>query len=120
MNNAFTQGDKNTVETNDTGLVNSTGMTNTTLAFAQEGFQTEDLVNETIDIGNNTATANAILVYTTEHWSKKVEEYREMREHIGKKFENIGKSTTTMNTNSPTIMNSILLMSIIGNDTAKP
>jgi hypothetical protein len=27
---------------------------NATLAFAQEGFETEDLVNETIDLGNNT------------------------------------------------------------------
>ena len=36
---------------------NST-MMNTTLAFAQEGFQTDDLVNETIDLGNNTSTGN--------------------------------------------------------------
>ena len=31
---------------------------NATLAFAQEGFQTDDLINETIDIGNNTGTGN--------------------------------------------------------------
>jgi hypothetical protein len=37
--------------------------TNATLAFAQEGFQTEDLINETIDMGNNTATSNATLAY---------------------------------------------------------
>jgi hypothetical protein len=36
---------------------------NATLAFAQEGFQTEDLVNETIDLGNNTGTSNATLAY---------------------------------------------------------
>ena len=54
MNNAFAQGDEKMVEENETGLVNSTGMLNATLAFAQEGFQTDDLVNETIDIGNNT------------------------------------------------------------------
>ena len=33
--------------------------TNATLAFAQEGFQPDDLVNETIDLGNNTSTGNA-------------------------------------------------------------
>ena len=32
-------------------------------AFAQEGFQTEDLVNETIDMGNNTTTSNATLAF---------------------------------------------------------
>jgi hypothetical protein len=32
--------------------------TNATLAFAQEGFQTDDLINETIDMGNNTDTGN--------------------------------------------------------------
>src|ERR1044072_2150971 len=57
-NNVFAQG-------NDTGLlendkimsINSTlesSPMNATLAYAQEGFQTEDLVNETIDLGNNT------------------------------------------------------------------
>jgi hypothetical protein len=35
-------------------------------AFAQEGFQTEDLVNETIDMGNNTTTSNATLVLAQE------------------------------------------------------
>src|SRR5829696_10170807 len=39
--------------------------TNATLAFAQEGFQTEDLVNETIDIGNTT-TSNATLAFAQE------------------------------------------------------
>ena len=37
--------------------------------FAQEGFQTEDLVNETIDIGNNTATSNATLAFAQEQVS---------------------------------------------------
>ena len=62
-------------------------------AFAQEGFQTEDLVNETIDIGNNTATAtaNATLAYAAEHWSKKGDEYRKMGEHIGKEFRKMGE-----------------------------
>ena len=36
---------------------------NATLTFAQEGFQTDDLINETIDIGNNTAISNATLAY---------------------------------------------------------
>jgi|SRR5687767_14847879 len=31
--------------------------------FAQEGFQTEDLINETIDMGNNTTTSNATLAF---------------------------------------------------------
>jgi hypothetical protein len=35
--NAFAQGDEEMVEGNETGLVNSTGMINATLAFAQEG-----------------------------------------------------------------------------------
>ena len=38
-------------------------VTNATLAFAQEGFETEDLVNETIDMGNNTTTSNATIAY---------------------------------------------------------
>lgn len=41
-------------EENETGLINSTGTMNATLAFAQEDIQTDDLVNETIDLGNNT------------------------------------------------------------------
>ncbi|HEX5185517.1 MAG TPA: hypothetical protein VFV86_01390 [Nitrososphaeraceae archaeon] len=44
---------------NDTGItmnatLSTTIISNATLAFAQEGFQTEDLVNETIDLDNNT------------------------------------------------------------------
>src|SRR5688572_28172819 len=31
--------------------------------FAQEGFQTQDLINETIDMGNNTTTSNATLAF---------------------------------------------------------
>ena len=59
-NNVFAQG-------NDTGMTmsNNTGMTmnatlpttiisNATLVFAQEGFQAKDLINETIDLVNNT------------------------------------------------------------------
>ncbi|HEX5186912.1 MAG TPA: hypothetical protein VFV86_08485 [Nitrososphaeraceae archaeon] len=59
-NNVFAQG-------NDTGITmsNNTGMTmnatlpttiisNATLVFAQEGFQAKDLINETIDLVNNT------------------------------------------------------------------
>ena len=110
-------------------------------AIAQEGFQTEDFVNETIDIGNNTATANATLAYAAEHWSKKGEEYRKMGEHIGKEFkkmgedkgkeyrqmgENIGKEfesieKDSINKNSTTAtMNATLSMSLEGNNTAKP
>jgi uncharacterized membrane protein YkoI len=37
MNNVFAQGGEEMVEGNETGLVNSTGMINATLAFAQEG-----------------------------------------------------------------------------------
>ena len=50
---------------NDTmsGQNASQWVTNATLAFAQEGFETEDLVNETIDMGNNTTTSNATLAY---------------------------------------------------------
>lgn len=113
-------------------------------AIAQEGFQTEDLVNETIDIGNNTATAtaNATLAYAAEHWSKKGEEYRKMGEHIGKEFkkigedkgkeyrqmgENIGKEFESIEKDSinenftiTTTMNATLSMSLEGNNTAKP
>ncbi|HJU59153.1 MAG TPA: hypothetical protein VJ583_05350 [Nitrososphaeraceae archaeon] len=35
--------------------------------YAQEGFQTEDIVNETIDLGNKTETSNATLVFAQEH-----------------------------------------------------
>jgi hypothetical protein len=41
-----------------------------------------------------------------------------MGEKIGKEFENIGKSTTTMNENSTTMMNATLPMTW-GNGTAK-
>jgi hypothetical protein len=115
-------------------------MINATLAFAQEGFQTEDLVNETIDIGNNTATANATLAYAAEHGSKIGEEYRKMGEHIGKEFKKMGEGNEekyremgesigkefesigegTMNENSTTMMNATLSMSLEGNNTAKP
>jgi hypothetical protein len=140
LSNAFAQGNQEMVEENETGLVNSTGILNATLAFAQEGFQTEDLVNETIDIGNNTATANATLAYAAQHGSEigkeyrkmgesigkdfkkmgegKGKEYRKMGENIGKEFENIEKGTTNMNDNSTTMMNATLSISW-GNDTAK-
>ena len=96
---------------------------------------------ETIDIGNNTATANATLAYAAEHWSKKGEEYRKMGENIGKEFkkmredkgkeyrkmgENIGKEFESIekgsiNKNSTiTTMNATLSMSLEGNNTAKP
>ena len=90
-------------------------------AFAQEGFQTEDLVNETIDIGNNTATAtaNATLAYAAEHWSKKGEEYRQMGENIGKEFESIEKGSINENSTTAT-MNATLSMLLEGNNTAKP
>ncbi|MGE3859152.1 MAG: PepSY domain-containing protein [Nitrososphaeraceae archaeon] len=57
-NNIFAQGNKTGLVENDKIMsINSTLESmpmNATLAFAQEGFQTEDLVNETIDLGNNT------------------------------------------------------------------
>ena len=40
--------------------ISTTAFVNT---FAQEGFQTEDLINETIDMGNNTTTSNATLAF---------------------------------------------------------
>ena len=53
MNNSFAQGDG--MMRDDSGMMgNNTGMMNATLVYAQEGFQTEDLVNETIDLGNAT------------------------------------------------------------------
>jgi len=91
--------------------------------YAQEGFQTEDLVNETIDIGNNTATAtataNATLAYASEHWSKKGNEYRKMGEHIGKEFESIKKGSINENSTSTT-MNVTLSMALEGNNTVRP
>ena len=45
---------------------NATQWANATLAFAQEDFQTEDLVNETIDLGNNTMM-NATLAFAQEN-----------------------------------------------------
>jgi DNA-binding protein H-NS len=123
--------------------INNNNNNSVNYGFAQEGFQTEDLVNETIDIGNNTATAtaNATLAYAAEHWSKKGEEYRKMGEHIGKEFrkmgedkgkeyrkmgEDIGKEfesieKDSINKNSTiTTMNGTLSMSLEGNNTAKP
>src|ERR671910_702022 len=63
---------------NETIDIGNTTTSNATLAFAQEGFQTEDLVNETIDIGNTTATANATLAYAAQHGSEIGKEYRKM------------------------------------------
>lgn len=40
--------------------ISTTAFVNT---FAQEGFQTEDLINETIDMGNNTTTSNSTLAF---------------------------------------------------------
>ncbi|MGH9997904.1 MAG: hypothetical protein ACRD7F_07825, partial [Nitrososphaeraceae archaeon] len=40
--------------------ISTTAFVNT---FAQEGFQTEDLINETIDMVNNTTTSNATLAF---------------------------------------------------------
>ena len=45
---------------------NATQWANATLAYAQEGFTTEDLVNETIDLGNDTMM-NATLAYAQEN-----------------------------------------------------
>jgi len=45
---------------------NATQWANATLAFAQEGFTTEDLVNETIDLGNDTMM-NATLAFAQEN-----------------------------------------------------
>ena len=44
---------------------NATQWANATLAFAQEGFTTKDLVNETIDLGNS-STSNATLAFAQE------------------------------------------------------
>ena len=44
---------------------NATEWANATLAFAQEGFTTEDLINETIDLGNS-STSNATLAFAQE------------------------------------------------------
>ena len=59
IDKVFAQGDG--MMGNDTG-----GMMNATLAYAQEGFTTEDLVNETIDLGNDTTMMNATLAYAQE------------------------------------------------------
>ena len=42
---------------------NATQWANATLVFAQEGFTTEDLVNETINLGNDTTMMNATLAF---------------------------------------------------------
>jgi hypothetical protein len=60
INNTYAQGNITGMMENDKRMsINATLASipmNATLAFAQEGFQTEDLVNETIDLGNNTGT----------------------------------------------------------------
>ena len=60
IDKVFAQGDG--MMGNDTG-----GMMNATLAYAQEGFTTEDLVNETIDLGNDTTIMNATLAFAQEN-----------------------------------------------------
>ena len=59
INNAFSQGNDTVILENDkimsiNATLPTTIISNATLAFAQEDFQTKDLVNETIDLGNNT------------------------------------------------------------------
>ncbi|MGE3860155.1 MAG: PepSY domain-containing protein [Nitrososphaeraceae archaeon] len=59
INNAFSQGNDTGILENDkimsiNATLPTTIISNATLAFAQEDFQTKDLVNETIDLGNNT------------------------------------------------------------------
>ena len=49
--------------------ISTTAFVNT---FAQEGFQTEDLINETIDMGNNTTTSNATLTFAQREESEDI------------------------------------------------
>jgi hypothetical protein len=57
--------------------ISTTAFVNT---FAQEGFQTEDLINETIDMGNNTTTSNATLAFAQGEESKDIGGMTEDRE----------------------------------------
>jgi hypothetical protein len=64
MNNVFAQGDQEMVEENETGLVNSTGILNATLAFAQEGAITpEGINNNTMSMGNDTTGMKGMTDY---------------------------------------------------------
>jgi hypothetical protein len=63
--------------------ISTTAFVNT---FAQEGFQTEDLINETIDMGNNTTTSNATLAFAQ----------GEESEDIGGMTEGLGNDTGGM------------------------
>ncbi len=55
INNAFAQGNNGMMaEENQTGMMNSTGTMNATLAFAQEGVITPEGMNNTMSMGNET------------------------------------------------------------------
>jgi len=64
MNNVFAQSDQEMVEENETGLVNSTGILNARLAFAQEGAITpEGINNNTMSMGNDTTGMKGMTDY---------------------------------------------------------
>src|SRR5687768_16639984 len=107
INNAFAQGGQEMVEANETGLVNSTGLMNATIAYAaQHGSE----------IGKEYRKMGESIGKEFEKMGKGNEEkYREKGESIGKEFESIGEGT--MNENSTTMMNATLPMSLEGNNT---
>ena len=111
INNAFAQGDEEMVEANETGLVNSTGMINATLAYAAE--HGSKIGEEYRKMGEHIGKEFKKMGEGNE------EKYKEMGESIGREFENIKNgtttSTTTMNENSTTIMNATLSIPIMGN-----
>ena len=86
--------------------INTSSSNNINNIYAQEGFQTEDLVNETIDLGNAT-TSNATLAFAQEGAITS------------------GGMNNTMpsgNTSIPeqVVTNATLPITIIGNDTGRP
>jgi hypothetical protein len=85
------------------GINTSSSSNSINNAYAQEGFQTEDLVNETIDLGNTT-TSNATLVFA--------QEGSITPEEINNTMQIFNDTSMKMNATLP--------VSLTGNNTAKP
>jgi len=83
--------------------INTSSSNSINNAYAQEGFQTQDLVNETIDLGNAT-TSNATLVFA--------QEGSITPEEINNTMQIFNDTSMTMNATLP--------VSLTGNNTAKP
>jgi hypothetical protein len=103
-----------------TSVVLAIGLLGITNAFAQEGFQTEDLVNETIALGN---TSESFQVNDSSTTLQDTTTPEQMVTNATLAFAQEGAITpegmnNTIGNDTSMMMNVTLPMSIIGNDTS--